>query len=303
MNTPAIDIVALRSFCALMDERSVSRAASRLGIKQPMMSRMLGKLRSYFGDPLLLWAAGHMVPTPRALQLESDIRELLVMADRIASPPQVFDPRTSELTIRVVSTAYMENMLLAKVISALAAQAPGCRLEVRPPDRLRDTAALEKGQIDFLIGWNLQPAPILRSRVLLTDRLVCIVRVDHPDIGDSLPYDRYVEMEHVQFDIPDRTTTVQVLQERLARAGRQLNIRFRVQSFLTVAEVVANSNMAATLSERYVNLFLKQYPIKVLHLPIRLPPMQNRIFWHERIQTDPASRWFRSLVADTAKTM
>jgi DNA-binding transcriptional LysR family regulator len=76
-----------------------------------------------------------------------------------------------------------------------------------------------------------------------------------------------------------------------------------VQNHLTVANMVANSNMIATLPNRLVRSFLTQFPLKILELPIRLPPVQNRIFWHERMQSDHASRWFRQLTADVAKTM
>jgi DNA-binding transcriptional LysR family regulator len=286
-----------------MDERSVSRAATRLGLKQPTVSRMLGKLRNYFRDPLMLWAGGHMVPTPRALQLEGDVLQLIAMMERIASPAQPFDPSSSEITFKLVATGPLENIFLAKVMSAIAARAPAVCVEIRPPNRFQDTGAVEKGQIDFMVGWNLMAAPTLRSRLLYTDKIVCIARADHPDIGESLSYEKYLELAQVQFDIPGRTTTGQLLQERLARAGRQLNIRFRVQNHLTVADVVANSNMIATLSHRYARSFLTQFPLKILELPIRLPPIQNRIFWHERMQSDLASRWFRQLAADVAKKM
>src|SRR6267154_2764022 len=104
MNKHDIDLLAVRSFCVLMDERSVSRAATRLGIKQPTMSRILAKLRAYFGDPLLLWSGGHMVPTPRALGLERELRQVLATMERLSSAAQSFDPASSAGTIRLVST-------------------------------------------------------------------------------------------------------------------------------------------------------------------------------------------------------
>src|ERR1700676_1010154 len=151
MNSTDIDLVALHAFCALMDEKSVSRAASRLGLKQPTMSRMLGKLRKYFGDPLLVWAGGHMVPTPRALQGEGDVRQLVAMVERIRSPVQGCDPNLGNATFKIVTTANLENTFLSKVISAVAARAPGVCVEIHRPDRFEDMDALEKGQDDFMI--------------------------------------------------------------------------------------------------------------------------------------------------------
>src|SRR5882672_5618534 len=112
MDSADIDLFALRSFCVLMDERSVSRAAFRLGLKQPAMSRMLGRLRVYFGDSLLVWAGGHMVPTPRALQLEGEVRQVITTMERISTRSQSFDPATSSGTLRLVATGYLESIFL-----------------------------------------------------------------------------------------------------------------------------------------------------------------------------------------------
>jgi DNA-binding transcriptional LysR family regulator len=302
MNTGDIDLLGLRSFCALMDERSVSRAAIRLGMAQPTMSRILAKLRAYFGDPLLLWSGGHMVPTPRALGLDLELRQVLVTMERLSSPAQAFDPATSAGTIRLVATGYLENIFLAKVMGEVATQAPRLEIETRPPNQSRDAAALETGEVDFLIGWNMRPAEALRSRLLFTDKLVCIARADHPELrDDALTYDKFVRLPHIQYEVPSRTTTAQLLEERLSQDGYRQDVRFRVQNFITVAEVVSSSNMISTLSRRFVTGFLQTYPIKMLELPIRLPPMRNSVFWHERMQADPRNRWFRKLLVEVAK--
>lgn len=305
MDNADIDLIALRSFCVLMGERSVSRAAARLGMKQPTMSRTLAKLRRYFDDPLLVWAGGHMVPTPRALALEAEIGQVLATMKRLAAPSApAFDPASSETTIRLVATGYLENLFLAKVMSEVATRAPKMQIDIRPPDHVRDLSALESGDIDFLVGWNMKPAPILRSRLLFTDKLVCIARSDHPELRNAgLTYEKYVSLPQVQYEIPGKTTTGQLLEERLSRDGYRHNLIFRVQNFVTVAEVVANTNLIATLSERFARRFLEHYPLRIMELPIRLPPMRNCAFWHERMQSDPRSRWFRGILAEIARSM
>jgi DNA-binding transcriptional LysR family regulator len=302
MDRPDIDLLTLRSFCILMEERSVSRAAFKLGVKQPMMSRMLAKLRAYFEDSLLVWSGGHMVPTPRALVLDNEVRQILATMARISSPVQSFDPLSSRFTFKLVATGYLESTFLANVMAVIAARAPGIQVEVRPPDRFHDTSALEKGEIDFLVGWTVPPTPTLRSRLLFTDKLVCIARAGHPELRDgNLTYEKYVKLDHVQFDVRGRTTTELLLHEYLAKKGHQANVKFRVQNFLTVAEIVANSDLIATVSNRFAMTALTQYSLNTFEPPIRLPPMQNRVFWHERMHADACSSWFRKLLADTAK--
>lgn len=302
MDGAEIDLPALRGFCVLMDERSVSRAATRLRLSQPTMSRLLGRLRGYFADPLLVWAGGHMVPTPRALALEIEIRQVLATMDRLASPDQGFDPAKSEARIVLAAAGYLESVFLADVMASVANEAPGVTLEVRAPHRLQDTQALERGEIDFVVGWTMTPAPTLRSRLLFTDKLVCIARADHPKLrDDALSYEKYVALPQIQYDVPGRITTGLLLEEKLAQEGHALLRKFRVQNPLTVAEVVAHSELIATLPHMFAARFLKKYPLKVFDLPFRLPQMQNRAFWHERMHSDPRSRWFRKLLAEVAR--
>jgi DNA-binding transcriptional LysR family regulator len=245
------------------------------------------------------------VPTPRALTLEAEIGQVLATMKRLAAPSApAFDPASSETTIRLVATGYLENLFLAKVMSEVATRAPKMQIDIRPPDHVRDLSALESGDIDFLVGWNMKPAPILRSRLLFTDKLVCIARSDHPELRNAgLTYEKYVSLPQVQYEIPGKTTTGQLLEERLSRDGYRHNLIFRVQNFVTVAEVVANTNLIATLSERFARRFLEHYPLRIMELPIRLPPMRNCAFWHERMQSDPRSRWFRGILAEIARSM
>jgi DNA-binding transcriptional LysR family regulator len=305
MNSSDIDLTALRSFCLLIDERSVSRAAARLGVGQSRMSRQLAHLRAYFSDPLLVWAGGSMVPTPRALALAGEIRQVVETMERLASPVQTFDPASTETTLVLAATGYMEHIFLADVMNAVAARAPKVHVNIRLPDRLQDTSALERGDIDFLIGWILDPPPILRSRLLFKDKLVCIARAGHPLLRDShdLTYETYVELTHIQYDIPGKTTTERLLQERLSRDGRQQKIQYYVQNCLTVAEVVANSDVIATLPGKFAARCLKHYPLQILDVPFAVPPMQNHVYWHECMHSDLRSRWFRKILEDVAKTI
>lgn len=297
-----IDLFALRSFCFLLEERSVSRAAARLGIRQSAMSRQLARLRTYFADPLLIWAGGSMVPTPRALGLAQDIRHTVQTLERLATPAEAFDPTSSTTTLVITATGYTEGILLTEILSALSSRAPGVTVYVRLPDRIHDIGALERGEMDFLVGWMTEPPPILRSRLLFNDRLVCIARRDHPVLrnDEDLTLQRYIELPHVQYDIPGKTTSERLLHERLARGGRQRCIRYHVQSPATVAEVVAGSNLIATLPERFAVRCLERHALSIFEMPLDLPPVQNRLYWHECAHCDLRSRWFRSLFEDLA---
>lgn len=302
MDTPDIDLAALKSFCVLMEEQSVSRAAARLGVRQSSMSRRLANLRAYFADPLLVWAGGTMVPTPRALSLKSEIQQIVATMERLSSATAPFDPTSTESTIVLTATSYMEHIFLEDALKTVAVRAQRMHVRLQLPDRLNDIGAMERGEIDFLVGWMTTPPPILRSRLLFKDKLVCIARTGHPGLqdGNNLTYETYLNLPHVQYDIPGKTTTERLLEERLARDGQRRNIKYHVLNPLSVAHLVADSDLIATVPARFVAR-LQQYPLQTRDLPFALPPMQNRVYWHECMHSDERNRWFRTLLAEIAK--
>ena len=72
-----IDLNLLISLQVLLEERSVSRAAERLFITQPAMSKTLARLRAVFDDDLFTRSSHGMQPTPRALELSAGLSAII----------------------------------------------------------------------------------------------------------------------------------------------------------------------------------------------------------------------------------
>src|SRR6202008_3156929 len=89
------DLNLLVLFDVLMSERSVTRAAERLGRTQSAVSHALSRLREQFCDPLLVKGGARMQPTALALDLIEQARPMLGGIKRVLAPQNVFDPKTS----------------------------------------------------------------------------------------------------------------------------------------------------------------------------------------------------------------
>jgi DNA-binding transcriptional LysR family regulator len=86
-----VDLNLLVSLAILLEERSVTRAAERLFITQPAMSKTLQRLRDLFDDELFIRSGRELVPTPRALEMQELLPELLGELEGIVKPRE-FDP-------------------------------------------------------------------------------------------------------------------------------------------------------------------------------------------------------------------
>lgn len=312
MNDLPLDMPALRCFLALMRERSVTRAAERLGMSQPAVSHVLARLRRHFGDALLVRAATGMVPTARALELDAAAHDIVGAMDRLGRSNRAFDPALERSTFVITIPEYFERLLAPALMARLQAEAPAVSIELRAPNPVLARAWLDSGEVDFRLAWIHDPRPESRFARLPEDRLVCLVREGHPTVGTRLGVGDFFELPHVRPAIavapgtpadPASVTLEQYigLPHRGRHRARRLRIALRAQSFATIPYVVAQSDAIATIPERLARTIDPRLPVRVLRPPIALPPLRGALYWHERSNADPRHRWFRKLLLDVAR--
>src|SRR5580692_2817681 len=124
MNLAGIDMNLLVALDALLTERSVTRAAARVGLSQPAMSNTLGRLRTLVGDPLLVRSPRGMMPTARAKQMSDRVRFALREIQDALEEVQVFDAKSSSREFTVATTDYANLTLLPSLLNRLKAIAP-----------------------------------------------------------------------------------------------------------------------------------------------------------------------------------
>lgn len=177
----AFDLNLLVALDALLTERSVTKAAARIGITQSAASHSLSRLRTLTGDELLVRSRDGMVPTTRAEAMRAPLRRSLDEITSTLSAPQAFDPKTTRLRVFIGSSDYAELVLLPAVIARLVSEAPGVEVRVLPVGQ-DPGSELATGKLDLII----MPVPRgdeaqgIRGRQILDDRFVCIARRAHP---------------------------------------------------------------------------------------------------------------------------
>lgn len=280
---------------ALLRERSVSRAAARMGLGQPAMSHALKRLRERFDDPLLVRGDGRLMQlTPRALELADLAQQGVDAVARVFAAPAPFDPATCARRFRIAASDASNVNLLPGLLARLAQQAPLVDLEL-PVSGPSVAAALEEGRLDLGIGrWDLAPLG-LRRRTLFHERLVTVARAEHPQVGATLDLPTYLALSHIL--VAPRGSRHGVVDDALAQLGHQRRIAVVLQSFVAAMVVASASDLLVTLPARVVSRLHTQLSLRVLTPPLPLPTVELHLVWHERDHYDPAHRWLRGLVA------
>jgi DNA-binding transcriptional LysR family regulator len=298
MNLASIDLNLLVALDALLAERSVTRAAQRIGLSQPAASRALGRLRALLGDRLLVRAGGGLVPTPRAAALREPLGRALADVRGLLAPPS-FDPTTAQGTIRLWALDLESATVVPSLLARIERLSPGLDIDIRP--RLGDPfAALQEGTVDLAVGVFLEAPAGFRRQKLYDDDFVCLVRRGHPIAKAGLTVERYVEQRHAMVVISGSGRGP--VDEMLARRGLARRIALRLPHFLAAPMIVAESDLVITLPRRLGHRFAALSPVVLLEAPLPLPGFAVSQLWHERHQDDPRHSWLRREIAAAART-
>lgn len=291
-----LDLNLLKTLDALLDERSVTRAAARLSLTQPAVSGMLNRLRDYFDDPLFIRAPHGIVPTARAQALAAPVKRILAEIDLLLQPV-TFDPLTARLTFTIAATDYALRAVVVPFIAALKLRAPDIRVRVVPVEPERLLARLEQGSVDLALLTPHTTPEELHSRALYDERYVCMMRADHPDAGAPLSLDRFCALEHVLVSYEGESFHG-VTDDALANRGRERRVGLSVSSFLVLPEVLAISDMIAVVPERMAE---NRPGMFVCETPLPVPGFTKSMAWHGRAHRHPAQAWLRGLLLETSQ--
>ena len=294
------DLAGLATLNALLQEGSVSRAARRVGLSTPAVSHALARLRERFGDPLLVRAGRGMVLTPRAEALKPRVREAMAVASRVFEPEEAFSPSTMRRSLTVSTTDYVLLVFGTVLDEAVRDAAPGLDLRVLP-NAVNDAERLRGGATDLAIGIYGDLPPELRTRPIITDRFVCLVRRDHPKVGKRLTLARFVELEHVQ--VAPRGRPGGYVDELLAERGLTRRVARAVPYFQVALEMTAGSDRILTVSERIATLLGPRLGLKALEPPLPLRPFALSMVWHPRFDADPGHQWLRGQLVRVTQAM
>jgi DNA-binding transcriptional LysR family regulator len=295
------DLNLLPVFIALMEERSVTRAAARLGITQPALSNALNRLRDTLRDPLFIRERYGIKPTQFSEEIAPVIAETLARLDDVVLGQQHFDPAASTRQFSIAPNSYIEIVLMPSVIARLGELAPGIRMSLTPfGNDLAETGVLS-GTTDMALGRIVDPPDNLVVQHVMDDGLACVVRIDHPDIGDSMSREQYERLRHVNVLPPGRLRVG--LFQALERQGLRRELAISVTHFLAVPEIIAVTDYCATLPRLICNQIARDPRLKVVSSPVDLGTFPVQMAWHVRYRNDPAHAWFRHLLVETASDL
>lgn len=322
MKLAAIDVNLIVALDALLGERSVTRAARRIGLSQPAMSHSLARLRELLDDPLLVRTGREMALTERAQALVADVADAIDRLTHVFSARPSFDPVTAERVFRIAATDYTQFMLLPTLDRILSDEAPGVSVHMHPWSRPDMVSLLRNRDLDLVVG--ILPLPAMKplpddihTMALYDEHRVCIGRKGHPGLRRPLTLERYCALSHIQISLSGNPASApgppgpavsspaaargageqaSDVDRLLAERGLGRRIAMTVPHFLLVPHIVAHSDHVALLSEHVARPFTRILPLRLVKPPFESGTATIGAIWHQRTDGDAAHDWLRKLV-------
>jgi len=289
----SLDLNLLKALDTLLAEGSVGRAAERMHLSESAMSRTLSRIREQFGDPIMVRAGRSLVPTPRAIELQTQVRALLDNAEALLqSRPVKLASVERKFTIRTNEGFVIEfgGTLLAR-LNQEAPLAQVCFLMKSE----KDAKALREGHADLDIGVLGESGPEIRLQALFRDRFVGAVASDHPLANATqITAEDYVRYDHVS--VSRRGLAEGPIDEALARQGLVRRVGAVVSSFPAALVIASNTKLVANIP-KFQTTYSRQ-GMRTFELPVATEPVTVSMMWHPRSDKDPLHRWLRDCVRE-----
>lgn len=301
MNLANLDLNLLVALDALLQQRSVTRAAEQMGLSQPALSAHLGKLRRHFGDELLTRVGNQYRLTPLAVQLKERVRVAICGVERVFAAVPDFDPAASEREFTVLTSDYGIAVLGSGIAGLLAEEAPGTRLRLTP-----NTPQLVDDAAQVLINTDLMLIPHgyvgdLPHHDLYQDEWVCLVADDNDEVGEALTVEQLKTMPWVA--CCHSPTAPIPATAQLRPLGIEPHVQVATENFLAVPGLVSGTGRVALLQRRLAARIPAELRVRVLPCPFEAAPPVEAMWWHPMHDEDPEHRYLRQVVVRATEAM
>lgn len=300
------DLNLLKALQVLLEERNVTRAAERLYITQPAMSKTLTRLRSLFDDPLFTRSGKGLVPTPKAEEIAMKLPPILASVEELVSH-ETFDPGSYVGEIKIMVAAFFAYQLMPRFVEMLASEAPGITICVMSQALETVNKDLESGELDFAVLFASPTPADIYTTALGTISPSVWMRKEHPLAkNEKISLKEILEYPFVQYHIMQTGPVSKSVETRfdkeIAKKGLTRTRLMITNQFMTAIETLERTNclMLSAINENIPHsayggtLVEKPYP-QELKYETNIPMVMLQ---HLRTLKSPVHNWIKQRLLD-----
>jgi DNA-binding transcriptional LysR family regulator len=295
INLATIDLNLLIAFEALLEQRSVTKAAEQLQIGQPAMSAALSRLRVLFEDELFVRLGRQMQPTLKAQAIAPGILAALQQIRQAITASQTFEPTSSDRIFAIGSSDYSSFVLMPPLLELSRRTAPfiDFRMIGFEKDSIGDL--LEQGEIDVALGVFPNPPRQTQWEPIFEERFVGIARQGHPALQQgTMSLEAFTQLSHALTTL--RRDNTGAIDKALHEQNLARRIAFTTPHMMVLPFAIASSDVVAALPQRIAARLATVCNLTIFELPIQTKPWTVSMLWSTLSDRDEANRWLRNTI-------
>ncbi|MFO0612862.1 MAG: LysR family transcriptional regulator [Polyangiaceae bacterium] len=293
-----VDLNLLVVLDDLLETRSASATARRLGRTQSAVSHALSRLRSTFDDPLFTRVGASLRPTPLAERVAAPLRAVLVDTQALVNRSRAVDPARLVRTFTLACTDFAEIVLLPSLMPRLRVEAPGVTVVTRALGAEVEQALMSR-DVDLAYGTRFRPLSGIQEEAVAYEDMRVLLRRGHPATKAPLTPKSYAALDHVL--VTPRGLPGGAVDRALEPLGLTRTVVLRLPHFVAAALVVAQTDLVVTLPEGVARRVTAIADLEARPLPFEMPGFTFKVAYASSLAEDAQHAWFRRLVIEAAK--
>ena len=279
---------------SIYTEGSLTKAAEVVGITQPAVSNALSRLREKFDDELFVRTGSGMVPTQKTENIIKDVQNALQLMQKSVNEPDEFKPESSQRTFRISLGDINEGRILAILMGKIEKEAPNVSVESYYSARDQVPHALATNELSFAVDPFIPNSKDTNSMKVFSDKFVIAHRANHPVTKVSnLDLDEMLKLKYI--NISNRKRGASVVEMEMQKMQLQPEMALRAQHYLVTPEIVRSTDLCLLCAET----FAKKHGLSYVEIPLKVPPLEQYLIWHNSDDNDGSHIWMRNLIAES----
>jgi DNA-binding transcriptional LysR family regulator len=212
-----MDTKQLAAFCAVVERKSFSLAAERLGVTQPAVSLQIRALEERLGQRLLDRSGRRVEPTESGRRLYRNAQRMLTLEESMLADVAAADQGKLAGTLKIGASTGPGAHLVPVLLCEFQRAHPGLRVALSISDTQAVIEQVAARELELGVVGALRRQRSLEFEPLVRDEIVLAVPPDHQAAGGS------VTLEELQLEtlivMQEGAGVRQVVEEELRRAG------------------------------------------------------------------------------------
>ncbi|EHU5197021.1 LysR family transcriptional regulator [Vibrio vulnificus] len=295
------DLNLIPIFVAIFEEQNLSKAAVRLDISQPAVSKALARLRDIYDEPLFHRSPSGVEPTSFAVDIYPAMLTAFKNFTSTLSASSEFEAKVSNRIFSIACVSVASYELMPQLLKQIRQHAPNISLEVHPLFTEDYESDLRLQRYDLIIDMAPRGWTPLKVEPIFSERLMVVCCADHPRIADACSVAQFLAEEHVVVSRWHARKSL-MSEEDIADLA-QRKIVYRASGALEMLPVIHGSEYIGMLPESTINAFAGTYNIKAVSLPFEHDIYDLCAIWHPSRSSESAHQWLRNQLKAAVKVL